>query len=142
MFSTVSCSELLKELNFLINSKHFQEKGSNWCCIWRRLISVVDWASNHIRYFKPLKHLKSPWHQNESFVAWIMFYNRQDHANTWLSSSSLRRCSIKKVFFNISQNLQENWCFPVNFARFYKSTFLQNTSERLLLCNEKSIIGL
>ena len=28
MFSTVSCSELLKELNFLINSKHFQEKAA------------------------------------------------------------------------------------------------------------------
>ena len=108
MFSTVSCSELLKELNFLINSKYFQEKGSNWCCIWRRLINVVDWATNHIRYFKPLKHLKSPWHQNESFVAWIMFYNRQDHANTWLSSSSLRRCSIKK--------------FSLIFRKIYRKT--------------------
>ena len=58
--------------------------------------------------------------------------------------------SVKKVFLKISQNLQENicvrvsfsklqasnslkkrfWhnCFPVNFAKFFKKTFLQNTS--------------
>ena len=61
--------------------------------------------------------------------------------------SSHRRCSVKKVFLEISQNLQENtyarvsfskkrlWhrCFPVNFPKFLRTPFLQNTSRRLLL---------
>ena len=51
--------------------------------------------------------------------------------------------SVKKVFLKISQNSQENtrpqpatllkkslWynCFPVNFAKFLRTPFLQNTS--------------
>ena len=64
----------------------------------------------------------------------------------------------KKVFLEVLQNSQENtrarvffnkveglrpatllkkrlwhWCFPVNFAKFLRITFLQNTSSRLLL---------
>ena len=54
----------------------------------------------------------------------------------------------KKAFLNISQNSQEHicarasflikkrlWhrCFPVNFAKFSRIYFLENTSRRLLL---------
>ena len=61
----------------------------------------------------------------------------------------VQRCSVKKVFLEISQNLQENararisffskvaglrpatllkkrpwyWCFPVNFTKFLRTTF-------------------
>ena len=59
----------------------------------------------------------------------------------------VQRCSVKKVFLAISQNSQENTCarvsslkkrlrhrcFPVNFAKFLGTRFLQNTSGRLLL---------
>ena len=72
-----------------------------------------------------------------------------------------RRCSVENMFLEISQNSQENtcarvsfliklqasglksatllkkrlWrrCFPVNFAKFLRRPFLQNTSGRLLL---------
>ena len=69
-----------------------------------------------------------------------------------------RRCSVKKVFLEILQNSQENacarvsflnkfqgwglkiikksfWhsCSPVNFAKFLRTSFWQNTSGRLLL---------
>ena len=69
-----------------------------------------------------------------------------------------RRCSMKNVFLKIWQNSQENtcvrvsfvnkiigwgpqlylkrdWrrCFPVNFAKFLRTPFLQNTSGRLFL---------
>ena len=64
-----------------------------------------------------------------------------------LSRSSQQRCFMKKVFLEISQNSQENtcarvsflkkrlWqrCFPVNFVKFLRTPFLQNTSVRLLL---------
>ena len=66
-----------------------------------------------------------------------------------------RRCSVKKVFLDILQNSQENscarvsfliklqvsglqlWhrCFPLNFTKFLRTPFLQNTSGRLLLAN-------
>ena len=70
--------------------------------------------------------------------------------------SSHRRCSVKKVFLEISQNSQENTCarnsslikwhawnfinkvslaqvLPVNYAKFLRTNFLQNASGRLLL---------
>ena len=58
------------------------------------------------------------------------------------------RCSVKKVFLQITQNSQENtctrvsfliklqkkrlwrWCFPVNFAKFLRTSFFK---EHLLL---------
>ena len=73
-------------------------------------------------------------------------------------TSSYLRCFVKKVFLEISQNLQENacardsflikmqarfatlltnslWyrCFPMNFVKFIRTPFLQNTSGRLLV---------
>ena len=73
--------------------------------------------------------------------------------------SSHRRCFVKNVFLEMSQNLQKNicarvffnkvaglrpatlfkkrlWhkCFPGNFAKFLRTPFLQNTSDRMLLC--------
>ena len=75
-----------------------------------------------------------------------------------LQRSSHQRCSVKKAFLEILQNSLENtcatvwglegcrprpgtllkinlWhrCFPVNFAKFLKTPFPQNTSGRLLL---------
>ena len=70
----------------------------------------------------------------------------------------VQRCSVKKLFLEISQNSQKNtcarvsfliklqarpvtllkkrlWhrCFPVNFMKFLRAPFSQNTSWRLLL---------
>ena len=66
----------------------------------------------------------------------------------------VQRSSMKKVFLEISQNSQENTCarasfliklpavlkkslqhkcFPINFANFLRTLFLQNTSGQLLL---------
>ena len=72
----------------------------------------------------------------------------------------LLRCSVKKVFLEISQNLPENTCagvsfliksqvsqhrcFQVNFVEFFKNTFLQNGCFFIkdlflsIFCNEKS----
>ena len=67
------------------------------------------------------------------------------------SEAAAGRVLKKKVFSEISQNSQKNsfarvsslmkffllkkrlWCFPVNFAKFLRTTFLQNTSRRLPL---------
>ena len=68
-----------------------------------------------------------------------------------LTQSSHQGCSVKNVFFEISQNSQENTCarvyflitpatllkgfwhrfFPVNFVKFLRTPCLQNTSGRL-----------
>ena len=65
-----------------------------------------------------------------------------------ISSEAATKCvQWKKVFLEISQNLQENtyarvtflmkclWhrCFPVNFAKFLRTPVLENISGRLLL---------
>ena len=64
------------------------------------------------------------------------------------AESAVRRVLKKKVLREISQNSQENicngisfWCFLVNFAKFVKTPFLQNSSERLLLIIAVSIVA-
>ena len=66
------------------------------------------------------------------------------------SETFVRRCSVKKVFLEILQNLQENncardsflknilWyrCFPVNFAKYLRTPFWQNISGWLLLLRD------
>ena len=61
-----------------------------------------------------------------------------------MTEAVVQRCSVKKVFLEISQNSQETpvpeaaraillkkrlWhkCFPVNFAKFLRTPFSQNT---------------
>ena len=54
----------------------------------------------------------------------------------WAIRSSHQRCSVKNVFLKISQNAQENTCARVsflNFAKFLRTPFSQNTFGRLLL---------
>ena len=59
----------------------------------------------------------------------------------------IQRCSVKQVFLEISQNLQEDTCARVSFliklkARgiFYRPPFFQNTSGRLLLKKRKTVL--
>ena len=115
------------------------------------------------------------------FHIWVLILLLNENGTKKLvqyPKSVVRRCTIKKVFLEISQNSQENtcarvcvsiklqvwvwnlfkketlalvfscefcgpatllkkrlwhWCFPVNFAKFLRTPFLQNTYERLLL---------
>ena len=77
----------------------------------------------------------------------------------WLLSlllrSSHQKCSIKKTFWKLWQNSQQNtcvgvtfsWpatlikmklrqkCFPVNLTNFLRTAFLQNTCTRLFMIN-------
>ena len=63
-----------------------------------------------------------------------------------ISEAIVQRCSVKKMFLEISKSSQKknlrqslffnkvaggrpwHWCFPVNFAKFLLTHFLQNTS--------------
>ena len=57
-------------------------------------------------------------------------------ANVSSLDRSSHRCSIKKVFLEKATLLKKSlWhkCFPVNFAKFLRTPFLQNTYGRLLL---------
>ena len=73
--------------------------------------------------------------------------------NVGFLEAATRGVLCKKVFLEISQNSQENtctrvatllkkrlWhkCFPVNIAKFLRTSFLQNTSGRVLLASDRS----
>ena len=49
-----------------------------------------------------------------------------------LEEAVVRRCSVKKVFLEISQN-SEHRCLPVNFAKFLRTPFLIEHHRWLLL---------
>ena len=70
------------------------------------------------------------------------------HLSSKFIEADARRCSVKKVFLEISQNSQENICasvssllkkrlwhryFPVNFAKFLRTPFLTEHLWWLLL---------
>ena len=75
-------------------------------------------------------------------------FRRLSEALILVAEVVIRRCSVKKVFLEISHNSQEKHlcqslffnkvaglrtCFPVNFAKFLRTPCLKNTSWRLLL---------
>ena len=50
------------------------------------------------------------------------------------SQAVARRCSVKKVFLEILQSLQDKHrCFPVNFAKLLRKPFLTEHLGWLLL---------
>ena len=64
------------------------------------------------------------------------------HEGTIRVEAATRGVLCERVFLEISQNSQENnfikkrlWdrCFPVDFVKFVRTPFLQNTSGQLLL---------
>ena len=82
-----------------------------------------------------------------AFLFWFMFFFVCTFS--MCSEAVTQRCSVKKVFLEISQNSQENtcgpkpatllkkklWhrCFPVNFAKFLRTPFLTEYLRWLLL---------
>ena len=65
-----------------------------------------------------------------------------------LCRSSHPKGSLNKVFWEISQNSQENictgidfWCFLVNFAKLTQTHFLQNSNGRPFLIIAGSILA-
>ena len=73
-------------------------------------------------------------------------YGNINHFHILQTKSSHRRCSVKKgVLRNFTGNVaglrpgtlfkKRVWrrCFPMNFAKFLRKSFLQNTSGQLLL---------
>ena len=66
------------------------------------------------------------------------------YAEAAVRKGSLKRCWV----WEISQNSQENicngisfWCFLVDFVKFARTRFLQNSSGRLLLIMAVSIVA-
>ena len=62
---------------------------------------------------------------------------------SWKFHKIHRKTPVPEAFFN-NELKKRLWyrCFPVNFVKFPRTPFLQNTSERLLLnvgCLSKSI---
>ena len=92
-------------------------------------------------------HLQVQWEVHLVFKLGVCSHSEngdESYSSTWRYSASLpkqlpteavaQRRSLKKVFLEILQNSQENTCarvsrFPVNFAKFQRTPFLQSTSS-------------
>ena len=86
---------------------------------------------------------------NAGWVTWKFLANRNMQklkrwssfvkSNKLISEAAVQRCSVNKVFLEISQNSQENTCARVSFliklqtSPSSQTPFSQNTSRRLLL---------
>ena len=58
-----------------------------------------------------------------------LFNTSSGSVATVLKEAGARVCSIKKVFFKFSQNLQ---VFSLNYAKFLRTSILKNTSGQLV----------
>ena len=73
---------------------------------------------------------------------------RKINRATVYAEAAVPRISLKMELWEILQNSQKNicngisfWCFLVNFAKFERTPFLQNSSGRLLLIMAVSIVA-
>ena len=109
-------------------------------------IKIIDGQKNlGLEFFKDIK--KS---DKLKALSPTPFYGIGLQIQDFLPGAATRGVLWKKLLLEISQNSQENtcaracpaillkkrlWgrCFPVNFVKFLRTPFLQNTSGRLLL---------
>ena len=86
-------------------------------CPTRKLSQLIDILE------KPLKHIKT--FIRDSFDSFLI-----------KSGAVVRRCSVKglRPAALLKKRLLHR-CFPVNFAKYLRTPFLQNTFGRLLLLN-------
>ena len=80
-----------------------------------------------------IKDLFSNWDQIRKKLI-LIDSNKHGNANlffflTYLERSSHRRCSLKKVFLEISQNSQENTCARVSFLMKLQASGQQKNCE-------------
>ena len=114
----------------------------------REFINHSLWTSYKI--FLSLKHLFhffSDQLLNAIFTRVLLRLTLYYYHIMYVSEVLIRRCSVKMVFLEISQNSQENtcarvsflkkilWhrCFPVNFSKFIRTPFLRDHLRWLLL---------
>ena len=76
-------------------------------------------------------------HDNyKMFITWLTHFSAMPHFYTPWKFTGKHLC--QSLFFNKVAGLRpllKNWhrCFPVNFAKFLRTPFLQNSSGRLFL---------
>ena len=120
------------------------QNGFSFCRILKKfqVIKFTLWIYNFKKKkIIPNKNSKLIVSRNILLVINIFIYHGSSH----------RRCSVKNVFLKILLNWQEHTCtrvsfliklqayfikkgcFPVNFTKFLRTPFLQNTPGRLIL---------
>ena len=137
----------------------------NTCARVSFLIKLQDWGHrffpvNSTRFFKPSFFTEHLWWLLLTIFGFVMitivFYSHVQSSahigslffkeNLGNRRSSHRRCSVKKVFLEISQNSQEKTCARVSFLRklqlFTFEFVIQLKSERSLLIFKPSILQL
>ena len=102
-------------------------------------------TKNLYRLFSNKQHLLTFWHTltvsfqicKNAGLVWLLHFDPLIKVR-----SSVKRCSVKKVFLQFSKNSQpQAWnfikkrlwrrCFPVNFTKFLRAPYLQKTTGRL-----------
>ena len=138
----------------IFNIKNMAASTVFRCFLWRILSILSYFEKSSFKYTN--QELRSRNFHNMSYSPWNFFCRRK----FWVKlRSSHRRCSLKKgalrnlakftgkhlcprLLLNKIAGLRPAtllkkslWhrCFPVNFAKFLRAPFLQNTSGRLLL---------
>ena len=104
---------------------------------WRALFLYCSKIFTLLRIFRHLfvvLHLS--WHISIFWLSWVRAYNYQTFTWSDISRSSHWRCSIKKVFLEVSQNSQENTCARVSFLIKLQASlwYLKRFYEGLCQC--------
>ena len=130
-------------------TKYTNDRSSHQRCSAKKgvLRNFAKFTGKHLcqrLLFNKVAGLRRKWWipKSEKLQIWKNLYDQQN----LLPEAVVRRCSVKKVFLQISQNPQENTCARVSFliklkaeaCNFVKketlrTSFLQNTFRKLLI---------
>ena len=91
-----------------------------------------------LKVCKLMKSMKIIWCHKINWIIWdfICTLNNRFIPNlVYTQMGVIERCSEVPQASNFIKNRLWHRCFPVNFVKFIRAPFLQNTSGRLLLAN-------
>ena len=92
-----------------------------------------------LKVCKLMKSMKIIWCHKINWIIWdfICTLNNRFIPNlVYTQMGVIERCSEVPQASNFIKNRLWHRCFPVNFVKFIRAPFLQNTSGRLLLHHE------
>ena len=93
---------------------------------------IDSWSCGfHFWDFIPIRHKIDHWRKQLSIV--VLTKRRSENMQQIYRRTPMPKCDFSKVALQLYWNRTSTWVFSVNLLHIFRTPFLKNTSERLLL---------
>ena len=112
LYSGLFCSTFSSMIYFFIEIASMHNfADDNSLSAWGEILSKLIGTLESVDWFTKNEMIINP----DKFQAIILDKKKSNLTNTLLTEAVVRRCSVKKVFLEMSQNSQKNTCARVSF---------------------------